>query len=220
MQQGFLPLAIGPAPGLSNGPVQLGQNGRLGNVRLLRQPSGVDVPLGGGHPPGQQADGLFDVIQPPGRAGHIVFFFDAGQLVLNGIACAVQQRLKPFPPVFLDVLIRVLRAGNVQHAHPDGALAEQLQAAGGGLLARLVRIVAEHHLVGVLAQQLHLLAGQRRAAGRHRRIKARLVQADHVHVALAEDIAAGGALFCNVQRKHGLAFFIHHGLGAVHILRL
>ena len=112
------------------------------------------------------------------------------------------------------------RARDLQHAHPHRAVAEQFQRAEGGLLARLVGVVAEDDLIGILADELDLVRRQGRAAGADSGVDARLMHGDHIHVALAEDVPMGSAPLCDLEREHRVRLVVDQRLGAVDVLGL
>ena len=127
--------------------------------------------------------------------------------------------MEPLGPVFFDVLVRVLCAGDLEHPHPHRAVPEQFQRAEGRLLARFVRVVAEDDFLRVLADEPHLLRRQSRAAGADGGIDARLLHTDDVHVALTEDEPPGRALFRDLEREHRLRFMIDQRFRAVDVFR-
>ena len=58
---------------------------------------------------------------------------------------------------------------SAEHTHLDRTVAEQFQRAQGGLLAGLIRVVAQDDFLRVLADELYLIRSQGRAAGADRR---------------------------------------------------
>ena len=213
----MLPAAF--AACLFYGRFQLGHDGGLGDVSLLCQPPGVDLLLGGAGPLGQQVHRLLDVFQPLRVLGQVVLVLQPPQPEVQGVAHPVQQGLEPLCPILFDVLIRVLGTGDLQHAHLDRAVAEQLQRPQGGFLARLVRVVAQDDLVRVLADEPHLIRGQGRAAGTHCRVDAGLLHADHVHIALAQHEPPGRTALGDLQREYRVRLVVDQRFRAVDILR-
>ena len=136
------------------------------------------------------------------------------------VAHSIQKRLKALRAVFFDILVRVLCAGDLQNAHLYRAVAEQLQRAQGGLLAGLVRVVAQNDLIGIFADDAHLPGGQRSAAGADGSVDTRLLHTDDVHVALAQHEPPGGAALCDLHGKHRLGFVVDQRFRAVDILGL
>ena len=114
-------------------------------------------------------------MQPSVVSAQVVFGFELFQLEFRGVGGAVQQLAEPVAAIFFDELVRVLGALIAQYADLDGGVGEQRQAAVGGFLARLIGVVAEHHLIGVLAEQLDLVRRQGGTKGTDRRVKAGLV---------------------------------------------
>ena len=139
---------------------------------------------------------------------------------IQRVAYAVQQGAEAVGTIALDVLVRVLCAGDLKHPHPHRAVPEQFQRAEGGFLARLVGVVTQDDLIGVLADEPHLLRRQGRAAGADGGVDARLLHTDDIHIAFAEDEPAGRALFGDLQREHRLGFVVDQRFGAVDIFGL
>ena len=183
---------------------KLGHNGVLGDVRLLGQPPGVDLLLGGVGALRQHIHGFFDIFQPLGILLEVVFVLEPPQPEVQRVAHAVQQCLEPLGAILFDVLIRIFCTRDLQHTHLDRAVAEQFQRAQGGLLAGLIRVVAQDDFLRILADELYLIRSQGRAAGADRRVDARLMHGNNVHVTLAENEPPGSALLGDLQRKHRL----------------
>ena len=197
---------------------KLGHYGVLGDVRLLGQPPGVDLLLGGVGALRQHIHSFFDIFQPLGILLEVVFVLEPPQPEVQRVSHTVQQCLEPLGAILFDVLIRIFCTRDLQHAHLDRAVAEQFQRAQGGLLAGLIRVVAQDDFLRVLADELYLIRGQGRAAGADRRVDARLMHGNNVHVTLAENEPPGSALLGDLQSEHGIRLVIDQCLGAVDIL--
>ena len=111
--------------------------------------------------------------------------------LLKTAGLAFQHGFKPVAAIGADKFIRVLGTGDVQHPHLQIGTGKQRQTALRCLLACFVRVIAQHHFVGVLRQQLDLLRRQSRAAGTDSGIKPGFVHRDDIHIPFAEDIPLG-----------------------------
>ena len=187
-----------------HGGLQLGHDSCFGDVGLLSQTPRIHFLLGRVRALCQHIHSFLHVFQPLGILCQIVLAAQTAQPEVQCIAHTVQQGFESLCAILFDVLVRVLCTGDLQHAHLYRAVAEQFQRAQRGLLARFVRIVAQDHLVSILADEPHLLRGQGRAAGAHCCVDACLMHTDHVHVALAQHEPAHRAALCDLQRKHRL----------------
>ena len=214
----MLPAAF--AACLFYGGAQLGHDGSFGDVGLLCQPPGVHLLLRGAGALSQQVHRLLDVFQPLRVLGQVVLVLQPPQPEVQGVAHPVQQGLEPLCPILFDVLIRVLGTGDLQHAHLDRAVAEQLQRPEGGLLARLVRVVAQDDFVRVLADEPHLIRGQGRAAGTHCCVDAGLLHTDDVHIALAQHEPPGRTALGDLQREYRVRLVVDQRFRAVDVFGL
>ena len=142
---------------------------------------------------------------------------DAGDFKIHGPGGALQQQLEPLGAEFLDELVRVLGAGDGEDPHLDAGILEHGHGPLGGGLARPVGIVAEHHGIGIAADELGLLLGQGGAQGGHGVIEAPLVEAHHVHIALAEDQLLPLGVLGEVEGEKVAALFKHRGIPAVEV---
>ena len=127
MQAGAVLLPSPLAARFFDGGAQLGQDGGLGDVRLLGQPPGVDLLFGGVGALGQQVHGIADVFEPLGVLGQVVLIPQALEPEIQRVAYAVQQGSEAVGTIALDVLVRVLCAGDLKHPHPHRAVPEQFQ---------------------------------------------------------------------------------------------
>ena len=219
--QTALLLAVTAALGRVYRALELCRNSLLGNAGFFRKASGVNVLRGGGDAlRGQDIDCLLQVVEPAVIAAQVVSGFCFFQLKFRGVGAAVEDHLKAVTPVFFYELVGVLGALIAQHADFDRAVGKQPQAALGSLLSCLVRIVAQDHLVGIFAEQLDLLGGQRRAAGADGGVEPGDVHGYDIHIAFAQNIALARGFFGDVQCKQCAGFVVDNRFGAVDVLGL
>ena len=202
------------------GRFQLGHDGGLGDVGFLGQTSGVHLLLRGAGALSQQVHRLLDILQPLGILRKVILTAQSSQTEVQRIAHAVQQCLEALGAILFDVLIRVLGTGDLQHAHLDRAVAEQLQRPQGGFLARLVRVVTQDDFVRVLADEPHLIRGQGCAAGTHCCVDAGLLHADDVHIALAQHEPPGRTALGDLQREYRVRLVVDQRFRAVDVFGL
>ena len=184
--------AARPAPGPAHGAFQLDQHSLFINAGLLRNAPGIHIPRRGADRAAcQNADGFIHILQALGIVAQVIFFHCLSQLELQRGCGAFQHGFKPVAAIGADKFIRVLGTGNVQHPHLQIGTGKQRQTALRCLLACFVRVIAQHHFVGVFRQQLDLLRRQSRAAGTDSGIKPGFVHRDDVHIPFAEDIPLG-----------------------------
>ena len=87
-------------------------------------------------------------------------------------------------------------------------------------MACLVGVVAQDHLIGILADEPHLIRGQGRAAGTHCCVDAGLLHTDDVHIALAQHEPPGRTALGDLQREYRVRLVVDQRFRAVDVFGL
>ena len=106
----------------------------------------------------------------------------------------------------------------MQDADVQPHLGEYAHGAVGGSLSRLVGVVGQDDLLGVLGQDPCLLVGEGGAQGGYGVFKARGVEGNHVDVALAENELVGAMVLGEVECEEVPALLEGGSIRAVDVL--
>ena len=199
--------------------IQLRHERRLVHRKFSGNAGGIHVPLDLIVQGRQDLHGVFQKTYLAVVAVQIILFPLCQNAKFDVVCRPVQKALEPLPAVLADDLIRILAAGKFEHLyfHPDGG--KYSDGFAQRLLSGAVGIVGQDRLIRVTGQKPRLILRQRRAASRHRKGKIRLMQSDHVHIALAQNKTAFSGVFGKIECEHFLAFFVDQCVGRVDILR-
>ena len=156
-------------------------------ARLFRYARGVYLALDRARQRRQKRGRALEIVHAPLVGRGRVFRFHVAQPVFDLSGARVNEIAEGVRAVFLDELVRVLRARHLQYAHLEIELFENADAARGRLFSRLVAVVAENDLVRVARNKPRLLGRERRAERGDRAVKPRLMQGDDVNVAFYEN---------------------------------
>ena len=165
---------------------------------LLGQTHRVDLALHRAGQLGDDAGGLLEIGHLLHRVAQISPLRGGGEAVFHVVCRALEQRAEGLAALRPDELVGILRALHLQNPHLEIQLFEDADGPLAGLLARAVVVVGNDDFAGVARDQPRLLRREGRAEARHGAVKARLVQADHVYIALREQNISAFALFCQV----------------------
>ena len=135
--------------------------------------------------------------------------------VLHLILRPVQQELKPVGAKFSEEFIRIFGPLHPEHPDPKARFLQHGDGPLGGILPRLVSVVNENHLVGVLRQERRMLLSQRRPQGGHRAVKSKLVQRHSVHIPFHQNDPAGFGFFRQIHGEEVLSFVKNQRLRGV-----
>ena len=177
------------------------------DCKLICRLGDIDLPLHRVADAGKQLARLLEVSHLAVRLCGVMGGAQLAQLKLHRVAAVVQQHGKALGSIFFDELVRVLCTGHRQHTDLDADLIKNIHRPLGGCLSRSVRIVRQHHPLGILGNQPCLLLGQRSAQSCHRVVKARLMDGNDVHIPLCQNQTRALGGFGKVEGKQGLALF-------------
>ena len=131
----------------------------------------------------------------------IVFAADLVQLVLDDIACPLQQQLEPLGAELFQVFVGVLGALHREDPGLDPHLFQKAHSPAGSGPASAVRIVGNNDFLGITGNQTALLRGECRAQCSHHILKAGLMNGNHVHIAFCQNQLVGTCILGKVERK-------------------
>ena len=142
------------------------------------------------------------------------------QPVVRLVFGALEQHVEGVGSELVQKLVRVLGVVELQDLHLDARPAEHLDRALGRVLPGGVVVVGHDDLVGILADHVDLVLGQRGPLRGHGAVEAELVAGDRVHRALAENDIGPLGFLGQVHRVEKFSLGEDQRLGGVDILGL
>ena len=185
-------------PGLTafSGPFHFQFHGIHADLGLIGHTAAIDLPL---HSTGQSADqfcGFLKVFDLLIIFSKIIFSGNGPQLIFHTVGRLLQQQPEAIRSKFLQEFIRVLGIPHLQHLHLQAGLFQNGNSPLGGVLACIVAVIDQHHLIGIAAEQIGAILRQGSAQGGHGTVKAVLMQGNGVHIALHQDQITKFAFLC------------------------
>ena len=153
-----------------------------------------------------------------GRNTGIYTLFQPAEFVVYRGRCAGKKLPEALGSELLDILVRILGIGYIQHPCGYTRFREQIYCFHCGVLPRAVRVIGYDDLLRVLLHNVRLLRCYSRAERGNGVVEARLIERDNVHIPLAEYQELLFCIFCEIEREQILALAENKCLVAVQIL--
>ena len=121
------------------------------------------------------------------------------ELVFHPVGGFLQQQAEAVSSEFLQKFVRVLGVPHLQDLDLQSGLFQHGDSSLGGILTGFIPVVNQHYLFGIAGKQRGVFLCQRGAQGRHRTVKAILMQRNRIHVALHQNHIAKLAFLGKIQ---------------------
>ena len=158
-----------------------------------------------------------DVFDPLVILPNIELLANCIQLVLHPVGGAFQQELKLIGTELFQILVRILSVPHLQHLHLQAGLFQNGNRPLGRPLTGFVAIINQHHLIGILGQQVGTILRQRRTQRCHSAVEAILMQGDGIHVAFHQNQVALLTLLRQIQSEEVLALVKNQGFRGIEV---